>query len=200
MLITLLVHTRAHRAAVLRKRCSCSSDVQRCCAFSARCCAFSTGGEEQMHCRARGKHAAPGHRVDMSSRLPPYFTQIKSNIPPPTAYAVGHGRHLCCTPHIDIIFRRFLIDGFMLRRHLQKMHRPHEYFTFRNDSVSRTLDLAKYVVGPYQKQTFSKKLGTEVRGRTPKSPQGIQKSHFCFLVALETLCSPHISSQAYTVQ
>ena len=97
MLITLLVHTRAHRAAVLRKRCSCSSDVQRCCAFSARCCAFSTarccafsaarccafstGGEEQMHCRARGKHAAPGHRVDMSSRLPPYFTQIKSNIP-----------------------------------------------------------------------------------------------------------------------
>ena len=97
MLITLLVHTRAHRAAVLRKRCSCSSDVQRCCAFSARCCAFSTarccafsaarccafstGGEEQMHCRARGKNAAPGHRVDMSSRLPPYFTQIKSNIP-----------------------------------------------------------------------------------------------------------------------
>ena len=63
-----------------------------------------------MHCRARGKHAAPGHRVDMSSRLPPYFTQIKSNIPPPTAYAVGHGRHLCCTPHSDIIFRRFLIE------------------------------------------------------------------------------------------
>ena len=146
MLITLLVHTRAHRAAVLRKRCSCSCDVQRCCAFSAaaahsllhaaahsllhaaahaaahsllhaaaarccafsaaRCCAFSTGGEERMHCRARGKHAAPGHRVDMSSRLPPYFTQIKSNIPPPTAYAVGHGRHLCCTPHSDIILGR----------------------------------------------------------------------------------------------
>ena len=63
-----------------------------------------------MHCRARGKHAAPGHRVDMSSRLPPYFTQIKSNIPPPTAYAVGHGRHLCCTPHSDIILGRFLVQ------------------------------------------------------------------------------------------
>ena len=142
MLITLQVHTRAHRAAVLRKRCSCSSDVQRCCAFSARCCAFSTarccafsaarccafstGGEEQMHCRARGKHAAPGHCVNMSSRLPPYFTQIKSNIPLLT--------RLCRGPwspptlhRIAIPFFAFLKErGFMLRRHLQKMHRPYE--------------------------------------------------------------------------
>ena len=80
----------------------------------------------------------------------------------------------------------------------KKMHRPYEYFTFRNDSVSRTLDLAKYVVGPYQKQTFSKKLGTEVRGRTPKSPQGIQKSHFWLLGASVTLCATHILP--YTVQ
>ena len=174
MLITLLVHTRANRAAVLRKRCSCSSDVQRCCAFSARCCAFSTARccafsaarccarccafsaarccctllrilcctllrilywrrrTNALQGPARGKHAAPGHRVDMSSRLPPYFTQTKSNIPLLT--------RLCCGPwpppmlhSIAIPFFAFLRErGFMLRRHLQKMHRPYEYCTFRN--------------------------------------------------------------------
>ena len=73
-----LLHAAAHAAA----HSLLHAAAARCCAFSAaRCCAFSTGGEERMHCRARGKHAAPGHRVDMSSRLPPYFTQIKSNIP-----------------------------------------------------------------------------------------------------------------------
>jgi hypothetical protein len=41
-------------------------------------------------------------------------------------------------------------------------------------------------------------VGTEVRGRPTKSPQGIQKSHFVFPGATETLCAPDISS--YTVQ
>ena len=65
--------------------------------------------------------------------------------------------------------------------------------------LSRILTKSKqYVIGPYQTQNFSKKVGTEVRGRTTKSPQGIQTSHLWLLGASETLCAPHIS--AYTVQ
>ena len=111
-----------------------------------------------MHCRARGKHAAPGHRVDMSSRLPPYFTQIKSNIPPPTAYAVGHGRHLCCTPHSDIILGRFLVQrlyalfvvlfivltGCCLREMTGDTGKQHRrLFHIRNPLVSLWLPLEK---------------------------------------------------------
>ena len=66
----------------------------------------------------------------------------------------------------------------MLRRHLQKMHRPYEYFTFRNDSVSRTLDLAKYVVGPYQSKLFLKNLVQKYVVGHPNLPRGY-KNHTC---------------------
>ena len=69
--------------------------------------------------------------------------------------------------------------------------------TPRPEPPARFLDPTKYVGGIYkipQKVFVLLYLGTEVRDRPTKSPQGIQKPHYVFPGALETLCTSDTSS------
>ena len=127
-----------------------------------------------------GNHAAPGHRVDMSSRLPLlYADKVKyppAHPPMPWAMVATYA-----TPHSDTILGVLDSDGERLCvakkfRNLQKMLRPYEYCTFRNDSVSRTLDLANYVVGLAKSKLFLKNLVQKYMVGHPNLPRGY-KNH-----------------------